>query len=835
MTHLSLAIAALLMPGQAAPPPKPATVPAVAPVAAPPKPAVAVAAGPVAVNRQVTELAIYPPDIQLASKRSKQVVVVQASFSDGITEDVTAKCNLRLENPALGKLEGQTILPVADGNSRVLADFGGKSAAAPIAVAQATAERPISFKLDVMPIFMRTGCNTGGCHGAARGKDGFRLSLFGFDPDGDHHRLTRELNGRRLNMALPGSSLLLEKGAGKVAHTGGQRFAENDEYWQTIVRWIEADAPADPPTVATCVGVDLFPRSGVLNGKGATQRMTVKARYSDGTTRDVSHLALFLSSNDASAKIAADGMVTAGDRGEAFVMARFATFTVGSPMVVLPKDYQFAFPATPEANYIDTLVNNKLKKLRIAPSGLCADEAFLRRVYLDMIGILPNAEEYARFVSSNSPNKREELVDELLGRKEFAELWVLKWAELLQIRSSNQVSYKATLLYYNWLQDKIARNVPVSEWVQELLGASGGTFKNPATNYYQNETDILKVTENVAQVFMGMRIQCAQCHNHPFDRWTMDDYYGFMAFFTQIGRKGTDDPRETIVFNSGGGEARHPVGNRVMTPKFLGGAAPDTAGKDRRAVMANWMASPENPYFATNVSNIVWAHFFGAGIINEVDDVRVSNPPSNGELLAELGKRFTDYKYDFKKLVRDICVSKTYQRSTQTNASNEQDTRNFSHAAIRRIKAETFLDCISQVTETRNKFPGLPLGARAVQIADGAVSNYFLTTFGRATRETVCACEVRLEPTLSQSLHLLNGDTTGQRIRQGDLIAKRLAAKKEAPEIIDEVFIRCLARRPTDAEKQKLLAMVASETDKKKALEDVFWAVLNSREFMFNH
>ncbi|MFM7539175.1 MAG: DUF1549 and DUF1553 domain-containing protein [Planctomycetota bacterium] len=819
MTHLSLAIATFLVASQA-----PAKPVAAAVIPAAPAPA-----------RQVTGLSIFPPDIQLATKRSKQVVVVQASYSDGITEDVTSKCNLRLENAALAKLQGQTILPVADGTTRVMADFGGKSAAAPMVVSQAAEERQISFKLDVMPIFMRTGCNTGGCHGAARGKDGFRLSLFGFDPDGDHHRLTRELNGRRLNMAVPSSSLLLEKGAGKVAHTGGQRFAENDEYWQTIVRWVEADAPADPATVATCVAVDLYPKTGVLNGKGSTQRMTVKAKYSDGTTRDVTHLALFLSSNDASAKIAPDGLVTAGDRGEAFVMARFSTFTVGSPVIVLPKDYQFSFPATPEANYIDTLVNNKLRNLRIAPSGVCSDEAFLRRVYLDMIGILPSPEEYARFMGNGSPNKREELVDELLGRKEFAELWVLKWAELLQIRSSNQVSYKAMLLYYNWLQDKIARNVPVNDWVQELLGASGGTFKNPATNYYQNETDILKVTENVAQVFMGMRIQCAQCHNHPFDRWTMDDYYGFMSFFTQIGRKGTDDPRETVVFNSGSGDARHPVGNRVMAPKFLGGVAPETKGKDRRAVMSEWIASPENPYFATNVSNIVWAHFFGTGIINEVDDVRVSNPPSNAELLAELGKRFTGYKYDFKKLIRDICVSKTYQRASHTNASNEQDTRNFSHAAIRRIKAETFLDCISQVTETRNKFPGLPLGARAVQIADGAVSNYFLTTFGRATRETVCACEVRLEPTLSQSLHLLNGDTTGQRIRSGNLISKRLTEKKEAPEIIDEVFIRCLARRPTDAEKQKLMAMVATETDKKKALEDVFWAVLNSREFMFNH
>ncbi|NBU74982.1 MAG: DUF1549 domain-containing protein [Planctomycetes bacterium] len=814
MLTISLALAAFILPGQA---------PAAAPVAAAPA-------------RQVTGLSIFPPDIQVSTKRGKQVVVVQASYSDGITEDVSTKCNLRLENPALGRIDGQTILPVSDGNSRVLANFGGVAAAAPLAMTQATAERPISFKLDVMPIFMRSGCNTGGCHGAARGKDGFRLSLFGFDPDGDHYRLTRELNGRRLNMALPAESMLLEKVCGKVSHTGGQRMAENDQYWQTLVRWIEADAPIDPPTIATCVAVDIFPKISVLNGKGSTQRMTVKARYSDNTTRDVTHLALFLSSNDSSAKIAADGLVTAGDRGEAFVMARFNTFTVGSPMVVLPKDYQFSFPATVESNYVDTLVNAKLKKLRIAPSGVCTDEAFLRRVYVDVIGVLPTAEEYTRYMASTSPTKREELVDELLGRKEFAELWVLKWAELLQIRSSNQVSYKSTLLYYNWLQDKIARNVPVNEWVQELLGANGGTFKNPATNYYQNETDILKVTENVAQVFMGMRVQCAQCHNHPFDRWTMDDYYGFAAFFSQIGRKGTDDPRETIVFNSGGGEVRHPLGNRVMAPKFLGGVAPDVAGKDRRLLMSNWLASPENPYFATNLSNIVWAHFFGSGIINEVDDVRVSNPPSNGELLVELGKRFTDYKYDFKKLVRDICVSKTYQRSTQTNASNEQDTRNFSHAAIRRIKAETFLDCISQVTETPNKFPGLPLGARAVQIADGTVSNYFLTTFGRATRDTVCACEVRLEPTLSQSLHLLNGDTTGQRIRQGNLIGKRITTDKKQPlDIIDEVYVRCLCRRPTEVEKQKLVALIAAETDKKKALEDVFWAVLNSREFMFNH
>ncbi|MEY4947402.1 MAG: hypothetical protein RIR22_2103, partial [Planctomycetota bacterium] len=605
--------------------------------------------------------------------------------------------------------------------------------------------------------------------------------------------------------------------------------------YNDLVRWVDAGGPQDPAGIATPVSVDLFPKTALLDGKGSTQQLIVRAKYSDGSERDVTSLALFLSSNDSSGKVSPNGLVTAGDRGEAFVMARFSTFTVGVPFIVLPKDLKFSFPTTPEKNYIDTLVNAKLKNLRIAPSATCSDEVFLRRIFIDLTGMLPSVEEYKTFMANKSADKREQLVKDLMERKEFSELWVLKWAELLQIRSSNQVSYKATLLYYNWLQDRIARNVPLNQWVQELLGANGGTFNNPVTNYYQNETDILKVTENVAQVFMGMRIQCAQCHNHPFDRWTMDDYYGFAAFFTQIGRKRTDDPRELVVFNSGSGEINHPLGGRRMAPKYLGGEVPDVVGKDRRALMAEWLASPKNPYFATNLSNMVWTHFFGVGIINEVDDVRVSNPPSNSELLQELGKKFTEYNYDFKRLVKDIVLSNSYQLSTQTNASNESDTKNFSHSSIRRIKAETFLDCISQVTETKNKFPGLPLGARAVQIADGQVSNYFLTTFGRATRESVCSCEVKLDPTLSQSLHLLNGDATTQRITQGNLISKLLKDKKTPEEILDEIYVRCLSRMPSADEKTKVLALVNAEKDKKQVLEDAFWAVLNTREYMFNH
>lgn len=780
-------------------------------------------------------IAVFPPDVNMQSARGKQRIIVQASYADGITRDVTAQAKVTISDPKIAKIVNLEVLPVGDGKCSIAVEFEGKTTQIPVDVKDATKDRPISFKLDVMPIFLRNGCNQGGCHGAARGKDGFRLSLFGFDPDGDHYRLTRELNGRRINLAIPEESLLVEKSIGKVPHTGGQKFAVGEQYYNDLVRWVDAGGPQDPAGIATPVSVDLFPKTALLDGKGSTQQLIVRAKYSDGSERDVTSLALFLSSNDSSGKVSPNGLVTAGDRGEAFVMARFSTFTVGVPFIVLPKDLKFSFPTTPEKNYIDTLVNAKLKNLRIAPSAICSDEVFLRRIFIDLTGMLPSVEEYKTFMANKSADKREQLVKELMERKEFSELWVLKWAELLQIRSSNQVSYKATLLYYNWLQDRIARNVPLNQWVQELLGANGGTFNNPVTNYYQNETDILKVTENVAQVFMGMRIQCAQCHNHPFDRWTMDDYYGFAAFFTQIGRKRTDDPRELVVFNSGSGEINHPLGGRRMAPKYLGGEVPDVVGKDRRALMAEWLASPKNPYFATNLSNMVWTHFFGLGIINEVDDVRVSNPPSNSELLEELGKKFTEYNYDFKRLVKDIVLSNSYQLSTQTNSSNESDTKNFSHSSIRRIKAETFLDCISQVTETKNKFPGLPLGARAVQIADGQVSNYFLTTFGRATRESVCSCEVKLDPTLSQSLHLINGDATTQRITQGNLIGKLLKEKKTPEEILDEIYVRCLSRMPSADEKTKVLALVNAEKDKKQVLEDAFWAVLNTREYMFNH
>ena len=794
------------------------------------------ATAPKASPPEVGELKVFPAAINLSTRQSRQSIVVQFLQPDGVTRDVTDLARFSIGNGSVAKLEKNFVAPLADGQTEVEIVFAGHSQKIPVTTDHSQIERPISFRLDVMPVLMKAGCNSGSCHGSSRGKDGFHLSLFGYDPEGDYFRLTREQIGRRVNFALTEDSLILQKGLGAVPHTGGERFTTNSPLYRTLKTWLDAGAPNDVTNVAKVVSVEILPKQAVLEGKGTTQKLSVRAKYSDGSERDVTRLAVFISNNDVSAKVSEDGVVTAEQRGEAFVMARFAAFTVGSQMIVLPKGLQFKFPDVPENNYLDGLVYSKLKKLRLTPSELCDDATFLRRIYLDVTGTLPKAETVRSFLADSNPKKRAVIIDELLQRPEFTDMWVMKWAELLQIRSNNdQFSYKAALLYYNWLHDKISKNVPVNEIVKDILTATGPTFENPAANYFQVERDTLKMSENAAQVFLGMRIQCAQCHNHPFDRWTMDDYYGFAAFFPRIGRKVAEDPREAIIFDRPDGEVKHLVGGRTMKPKFLGGDVPEIKDQSRREALANWIASPENPYFARHMANMIWAHFLGKGVIDPVDDVRVSNPPSNPELLDALGSRLAEYHYDFRQLIRDICNSRTYQLASRVNESNALDDRNFSHAAIRRLRAEVLLDDIDQVTETQDKFQGLPRGARAVQIADGNVNTYFLTTFGRATRTSVCTCEVKTEPNLSQALHLLNGTTTHEKCQSGGVVKQLLKAGKTTDEIIDELYLRCLARAPDPEERTKLKAFFVPEAKPEQVLNDLFWALLNSKEFIFNH
>lgn len=779
-------------------------------------------------------LAVYPPVIKLSAKSDAQHVIAVATREDGVTEDVTQSAEWKFSSDAIVDWKDFVLSSKGDGTAEISATWNGHTAKASIESTNSAQVRPISFERDVMPVLTKVGCNTGSCHGAARGKDGFRLSLFGYDPVGDYQRITREIGIRRINLAVPEQSLLLLKATGAVQHSGGKKVEPGSKHYETLLTWLKNGAPADATRMPVVTKVDVYPNQAVIEGEGKAQRLVAVATYADGVQRDVWDLANFTTNNERTAAVDADGNVKSGVRGEAFVMARFDTHTVGSQILALPENVSYKSPDH-YGNYIDTLVKAKLQKLRLPESAICTDEEFVRRTTLDITGLLPTEEETVAFVQDATPDKRSKWIDNLLERKEFSEIWAMKWSDLLMVKSNNQVSYKAAYLYYNWLTNKIASNTPIDQIVRELITATGGTFQNPATNFYQVELDRLKLSENVAQVFMGIRTQCAQCHNHPFDRWTMDDYYGFTAFFSQIGRKQSEDYRQLLVFNSGGGEVNHPVGGAVVKPKFLGGEVPDVAGKDRREVLAQWLTSDANPYFAKSVANRIWAHYTGVGIVSPVDDFRASNPPSNPELLDELAKKLVEYKYDIKKLVRDICNSQTYQRSCTPVEGNELDDRNYSHASVRRIPAESLLDCISQATNTKDKFRGLPLGARAVQIADGATSNYFLTSFGRSQRTTVCADEATTDPSLSQALHLINGQTTGGKISQGGLLKTWKDQGLTQEQIIEKIYMRCLSRKPTEEEKGTLVKAIAEAPNADQGIQDVFWAILNSREFIFNH
>ncbi|MGE9269207.1 MAG: DUF1549 domain-containing protein, partial [Verrucomicrobiales bacterium] len=793
----------------------------------------------------LSHLEAFPKQVTLETAGDFHRVVVVAHFKDASTHDVSRQVRAHLSDPSLARLTNTTLTPLQDGTTTLHFEYRGCQTEIPVIVKDATTTRPISFQLDVMPVLTAAGCNTGSCHGSARGQDGFHLSLYGFDPQGDHFRLTREMAGRRLNLAVPERSLLLTKAIGEVPHTGGKLIDEDSPNYQTLITWIRHGATYDRQDTPEPTGIMVEPPQLVMKGRDLEIPLTVRATYSDGTDRDVSLLSSYSTSNDNAVDIAdPHGIAISKNRGEAFLLARFHTFTEGTQAIVIPDDLPYTRPKLEAQNYIDTHIHEKLHKLRIVPSELCSDEVFIRRAFLDLIGQLPSLKDRADFLADEDPHKRAKLIDTLIERNEFTEMWVMKWAELLQIRTfdngPNRVSYKAALGYHRWLRERIAANTPFNEIARELLASKGGTFSTPATNFFQVEPDVLKLTENVAQVFMGTRIQCAQCHNHPFDRWTMDDYYGFAAFFAQVKRKRAEDPRERIIFD-GGGEMKHPVTRKNASPRFLGTETPDELpkGQSRREIVANWLASPDNPWFARNVVNILWAHFFGIGIINPVDDVRVSNPPSNPALLDALAKQFITSNYDIRSIVRDICNSNTYQRSTQTNATNTTDETNFSHALIRRLRAEVLLDSISQVTETPNKFKGLPLGASAIQIADGNTSSYFLTTFGRATRATVCSCEVKMEPNLSQALHLLNGEATHQRVKRSRVVARQLDSGATPATIIDHLFLRILGRLPTAGEQQKLQVALQeagrSKSEVREILDDLFWALLNSKEFIFNH
>jgi hypothetical protein len=704
---------------------------------------------------------------------------------------------------------------------------------------------PVSFRLDVEPVLFRAGCNSGGCHGAAAGKDGFHLSLFGYDPAGDYWRLTRQMVGRRIDLAVPKQSLLLLKSTGLVPHTGGRRFKPDSEYYNTLLRWIQEGAVDDAASVPQVTGISLVPDKVVFQPKDKPRALQATAKYSDGTTRVVNNLALYLTNNKTTADIDADGLVTPGKRGDTFVFARFAKYTTGAEIIVLPPG-KFKWPKTVSNNYIDDLVYAKLKNLRILPSGPASDEEFLRRATLDLIGLVPTPEDYRAFLQDKDPARRSKLIDRLLERDEFADLWATKWAEVFKVAGQNDAvngtDRKAAFEYYDWIRDQMKRNVPLDQFVRAQVAATGSNLRQPAVNLYTmlpaGQYDAKEVAQDVSQLFTGIRVQCAQCHNHPFDRWTQDDYYGFVSFFTGVKRKQASEEREFYIYDDPNAPpAKHLLDGHPAPAKFLGGDAPDVKGKDPRAALAEWLTSKDNAMFRQNLANRIWAQFFGRGIVDPVDDVRISNPPSNRELLEALGQHLADYNFDARRLIRDICNSRVYQLNSAPNATNRDDDSQFSHARLRRLRADVMLDSISEVTSTPSNFNDSPQGLRAMQLFDGghSANNYFLKTFGECSRESINVSETRLEPTLAQALHLLNGDTVEGKLARSKVIADMLKDGARPQEIIDRIFIRALSRLPSEPELKRLMPLVTAHPGDRKGYDDILWAILNSTEFAFNH
>lgn len=711
----------------------------------------------------------------------------------------------------------------------------------------------VSFRQDIMPILFRAGCNAGTCHGAARGKDGFMLSLFGYDAKGDYHRIVNEMIGRRVNLAVPEQSLLLKKATGGVPHTGGKLFDQQSEYYETLRRWIEAGAPDDDDEVAETVGLELSTERFVFEKRGAENSVRVFALFNDGSRRDVTTLARFHSNNSSVATIDEHGHVTAAGPGDTHVFARFSRFTTGVETIVLPPAEGFTWPNPVKNNYIDELVFDRLEKLRIAPSELCDDEAFLRRVTLDLAARPPSTDEYQSFMADSNSGKREKKIEELSNDDAFADFWTAIWSEQLRIIGGNYAPVgthvKAADTFHEWIRQQMRTGRPMNEFVAEMVSASGSNLQNGPVNLYtmlshQPRLNPKAFAADFSQVFLGVQIQCAECHNHPFDRWSMDDYYGFVSFFTGMERKPGVEPRERRIFyNTSAQPARHKVDQRPMPAKTLGAIEPVQHDGDPRRALAKWLTSPDNRMFSRNLANRIWAQLLGRGVIEPVDDVRVSNPPVNGPLLDSLSEHFVKSGFSLRSLVRDICNSRVYQLSNHPNDSNRLDTRQFSHSKLRRLRADVLLDSVVAVTGEPRNLPGFAPGTRAIDYYPRTAGStegpnfgdVFFETFGRSSRATICACEIKSEPTLSQTLHLTVGNTVQPRLRAGGRL-RQLVESSETPEsALEDLFILALSRKPTSEEISELRLLIGSGVKDVAVYEDIFWSLLNSTEFAFNH
>ncbi len=812
----------------------------------------------------IKELQAFPTKLSIKGGDDAPQLVISALLANGRLQDLTSDVTYKIADAKIADIQKSgRVMPLGNGETTITATFAGKSVSVPLKAELVGENLPINFPNQVVPIFTKLTCNSGGCHGKASGQNGFRLSLLGFEPELDFATLVKEGRGRRLFPAAPDKSLLLMKATGQMPHGGGRKMEPNSEEHKIVRRWVAAGTPYGNPTDPTVTKITVYPEHRIL-GKQDRQQLAVYAHYSDGSVEDITRRAQFDSNEQEIANVDSTGLVSSfALTGQAAIMARFSgQVTVFRAVVPLGESIpQYTFDAK---SYIDKLAQKKWQELGITPSNRCTDEEFIRRVYLDISGTLPTPKQVLDFVAEKDPsepdakrgipNKRDKLVDFLLDRPEYSYYFANKWADILRVKrgnNNNQNRAYGTFAFHAWIREAIAADKPYDDFVREIITSLGDEGKNPPTVWYKDILNAEQFVDNASQVFLGLRLACANCHHHPYEKWSQDDYWGLAAFYARVTRKTVPVPGQAQQGNQGAKQvlAVNNIGNvinkrtnRAATPRPLDGdEIPFVTGADPRIHLVDWMVDARNPFFAKAVANRYWAHFFGRGIVDPLDDMRVTNPPSNPELLDALADDLVKNGYSLKHLIQAICKSQTYQLSSVPNEFNKHDKQSYARYYPKRMSAEVLFDAVSQVTDSPATFGGIPRDKfapnRAIMLPDESFASYFLDVFGRPQRLSSCECERVSEANLAQTLHLLNSDEVQTKLSRTSGRADALA-KDPRPdeEKVTELFLWAWGRKPGPEHMKYAMEQIAKhEKSKKEAYENILWALINSKAFVFNY
>jgi hypothetical protein len=780
------------------------------------------------------ELRVHPSEVVLTTPEASEQLLVASVSADQREIDLTRRVTFETADPRIASVsELGRVEPVGEGSTEVLIRNDDHLVRVRVDVRGIEAPTPVSFRREIIPILSKAGCNSGGCHGKAEGQNGFKLSVFGFDPAADHIALSKEGRGRRVSLAAPEQSLLLLKSSGAMPHGGGVKIPKGSLWYRLVERWIAEGAKDVAEATLAIARIEVQP-SDVVFAPGQTQQLKVTAIDEAGNRRCVTAEAEFQSNAEVIAGVGRDGLAAVtGVPGEAAILVRYmgnvtvARLTLPQPGVV------FERPA--EHNFIDRLAWDKLQRLGIAPSKLADDATFLRRVYLDTIGTLPTIAEARRFLGNPDQNKRSRLIDELLERNEYADYQAMRWADILRV-DKDKVTPQGAVAMTRWLRRQFRQNIPYDKFAREIVTARGNTLSEGPAGFYQVHEKPEVMARSISQLFLGVRIECAQCHHHPFEKWGQADYFALAGFFSGVSKKASPTGGQKIV-SQGGSHLKHPrTGEEVPTAGLGAGPADLESYRDRREAFADWLVDANNPFFTRMITNRLWAHYFGRGLVEPIDDMRATNPATNEPLLDALAKHLVDVKFDLKAFTCTVLNSRAYQLSYVPNDSNELDQQNFSHATWKALPAEVLLDAICQATRVPEEFNGWPSGYRAIQIWDNRMPSYFFRIFGRPARISVCECERGNEPSMAQALHLMNSPESVRKIRHRDGLARQLSESERMPDqIIAELYLATVSRLPTDNEIGLMRQAFTESDNRQSATEDVLWALLNAREFVYNH